>query len=191
MNAPAQPARIDTASLPGDLTSFCSWWLSEPLLDESGTIGRVPPLGRAGSRLMIVVEEPEAEDHDVLLSGPQGRLVDAMLTAFGMTRGDAYLASALPRHTPAPDWEEAARRGIGQALAHHVALAAPERLMVLGGNILPLLGHELPQRSAVLRQFNQEGRSIPMLASRGLPTLMRQPRAKAMLWSSWLEWTAA
>ena len=75
---------------------------------------------------------------------------------------------------------------------HRVAVrTAGWRLLVLGGNILPLIGHELPQRPAVLRQFNQEGRTIPMLASWGLPALMRQPRAKPVLWRTWLEWTAA
>lgn len=185
------PSRLDPASLPQDLATFSSWWLTEPLLDGGGTAGRVAPHGTIGARLMVVVEEPEADDRDVLLSGPQGRLLDAMLAAFGLGRDEIYLASALPRHTPAPNWEDAARRGLGDVLARHVALAAPERLFVLGGHILPLLGHELPQRAAVLRQFNQEERSIPMLASRGLLTLMRQPRAKAILWGNWLDWTAA
>lgn len=190
-NAAPPPARLDPASLPQDLAAFASWWLAEPLLDDGGTGPRVAPQGTAGTKLMIVVEEPEAEDGDALLSGPQGRLLDAMLSAFGVERREAYLASALPRHTPAPDWSSLTERGIGQVLAHHVNLVSPERLIVLSGNILPLLGHELPQRPAVLRQLNQEGRSIPMLASWGLPALMKQPRAKPLLWKAWLEWTAA
>lgn len=187
---PPPAARFDLASLPRDLAAFQAWWLGEPLLDDGGTGGRIAPQGAAGARLMVVVEEPEAEDGDALLSGPQGRLLDAMLAAFGLPRQEVYLASALPRHTPAPDWTALAQRGVGQVLAHHVALAAPERLFVLGGNILSLLGHESPQRPAVLREFNQDGRTIPMLASWGLPALMRQPRAKPVLWRTWLEWTA-
>lgn len=190
-SAPPQSARLDPASLPRDLAAFRPWWLAEPMLDEGGVGGRVAPRGTASAKLMVVVEEPEAEDGETLLSGPQGRLLDAMLAVFGLTRDEIYLASALPRHTPAPDWGAVADRGIGHVLAHHVNLVTPERLFVLGGNILPLLGHELPQRPAVLRQLTQEGRSIPMLASWGLPALMRQPRAKPVLWKAWLEWTAA
>jgi len=185
------PARIDPAALPQELAAFVPWWLTEPLLDEGRSGGRIAPQGAAGAKLMVLVEEPEAEDSEALLSGPEGRLLEAMLAAFGLKREDAYLASVLPRHKPAPDWNVLMQQGIGQVIAHHIGLAAPERLLVLGGNILPLIGHELPQRPAVLRQFNQEGRTIPMLASWGLPALMRQPRAKPVLWRTWLEWTAA
>lgn len=188
--APRAP-RLDAASLPTDIAAFAQWWLTEPLLDEGGIAGRIAPQGAAGSKMMVIVEEPEAEDGEALLSGGQGRLLNAMLTAFGMTRDDVYIASAIPRHTPAPDWADLLQRGTGQVLAHHISLVSPERLFVLGGNILPLLGHELPQRPAVLREFNREGRSIPMLASWGLPALMKQPRAKPALWRTWLEWTAA
>ena len=79
---------------------------------------------------MVLVEEPEAEDSEALLSGPEGRLLDAMLAAFGLKREDAYLASVLPRHKPAPDWNVLMQQGIGQVIAHHIGLAAPERLLV-------------------------------------------------------------
>jgi DNA polymerase len=190
-DAPPPPPRLDPTSLPTDLAAFQSWWLSEPLLGAGDAAGRVAPQGPAGAALMILVEEPEAEDRDDLLAGPQGRLLDAILAAFGTRREDVYLASALPRHTPGPDWAALRERGLGQALAHHVALAAPQRLFVLGGNVLSLIGHELPQRPAVLRNFNHEGRSIPLLASWALPALLGQPRAKPVLWKAWLEWTAA
>ncbi|MCJ2186033.1 uracil-DNA glycosylase family protein [Novosphingobium beihaiensis] len=184
------PPRLDPAAIPAELAAFTPWWMSEPLLDGGATAGRVAPQGAAGAKLMVVVEEPEAEDRETLLSGPQGKLLDAILSAFGMRREEVYLASALPRHTPAPDWNALNQFGIGHVLARHVALAAPERLLVFGGGILPLIGHESPQRPAVLRKFNQEERSIPMLAAWGLPALMRQPRAKPVLWKAWLEWTA-
>ena len=189
--APPPPAeRIDPAALPTELAAFTRWWLDAPLIEDGRTGGRLAARGPAGAALMVLVEEPEAEDRDALLSGPQGRLLDSMLAAFGIGREAVYLASALPRHTPGADWGALAERGLGQILARHVALAAPERLLVLGGNILPLIGHELPQRAAALREFNQEGRSIPMLASWGLPALLAQPRARPALWKAWLEWTA-
>lgn len=186
---PPPPARFDPAGLPRDIAAFREWWLSEPLLDEGAVAGRVLPHGRAGAKLMIVVDMPEPDDRQSLLSGTQGKLLDAMLRAFGTQREDVYLASALPRAVPAPDWHAMLERGLGQVLAHHVGLAAPERLIVFGGNVLPLLGHELPQRSAVLRTFNHEGTTIPLLASRGLSALLAQPRWKAALWQAWLEWT--
>lgn len=186
---PPMPTRIDPALLPADLPAFRDWWLRESLLDDSGPAGRIAPRGEAGAALMIVVETPEPQDRDDLLTGPQGKLLDAMLGAFGTRREDVYLASALPRHDPLPDWRGAESRGLGDALARHVNLVSPERLVVLGGNVLSLLGHELPQRAAVLRQFQHEGHVIPLLAGWGLAALMQQPRAKASFWNAWLEWT--
>lgn len=188
--APPAPARFDPSALPQDLAAFGRWWLSEPLLDDSGTAGRLLPQGAASAKLMVVVDMPEPEDREALLSGQQGRLLDAMLAAFGARREDVYLASALPRAVPAPDWPAMLDRGLGQVLVHHIRLAAPERLLVLGTNVLPLLGHQLPQRSAVSLTFIHEDRTIPLLASRGLPALLAQPRWKALLWQAWLEWTA-
>lgn len=187
----AGPARFDPATLPQDLAAFAQWWLDEPLLDDGGAAGRLLPQGAAGAKLMVLVDMPEPDDRQSLLSGPQGRLLDAMLDAFGTRREDVYLASALPRAVPAPDWKAMLDRGLGQVLVHHIRLAAPERLMILGGNVLPLIGHELPQRPAVLRTFNHESGRIPLLASRGLSALLAQPRWKAVLWRAWLDWTVA
>ena len=51
----------------------------------------------------------------------------------GIAAGPASIvASALPRHAPHPDWAALARDGLGDVLAHHVTLAAPQRLLVLG-----------------------------------------------------------
>jgi DNA polymerase len=188
--APPPPTRFDPAALPGDLAAFGQWWLNEPLLEDGQPTGRLLPQGSAGAKLMIVVDMPEPEDRETMLSGPQGRLLDAMLSAFGTSRDEIYLASALPRAVPAPDWPALHDRGLGQVLIHHIGLVAPERLIVLGGNVLPLLGHELPQRPAVSRNFIHEKGTIPLLASRGLPALLAQPRWKAVLWQAWLDWSS-
>jgi DNA polymerase len=130
----ARPA-LDRAAWPQDLASFAAWWLAEPSLDDGRVTGRVPPRGRQGAELMIVAPEPEHEDRERLLSGPQGRLLEAVLLAAGMAADDVYVASALPRHTPMVDWAAARARGIGEVLAHHIGLAAPKRLIAFGGNV--------------------------------------------------------
>lgn len=185
---PERP-RIAADTLPADLAAFTQWWMTEPLLAEGNLGDRVPPRGAAGAKLMVLVEEPEAHDGEMLLSGPQGKLLSAMLAAFGIAPNEAYVASALPRHMPAPDWADVASRGLGDVLAHHVRLVAPERVLALGGNVSPLLGHEPPQRPAVLRVFKDDEREIPILACWGLPAFLGQPRAKAALWRAWLEAT--
>lgn len=184
---PAIPAP-DIAALPNDLAAFQEWWMAEPTLDEGRIAGRVPPRGAANAQVLVMVPEPEPEDRETLLSGPHGRMLDAMLTAMGVTPEQTYIASALPCHSPGFDWDGAMARNLGVILRRHVALAAPERVIVLGFNILPLIGHELPQRPAILRSFNHEGQTIPLLITRSLPALMKTPGWKAAMWRAWLEW---
>lgn len=186
--APEQPA-FDLSAVPTDLTSFAQWWLTEPALCEGSPEARVTPRGSAGAEIMIVVSEPEREDRDTLLSGPQGRLLDAMLAAMEIAPEQAYRASVLPRHMPGADWNQIARGGLGEVVSRHVCVVAPKRLMVFGANILPLLGNDLPQGPADLRIFNHERTSIPLLACRSLAALLERPRWKAGVWQAWLDWT--
>jgi DNA polymerase len=185
---PPLPA-IDRSAWPQDLAAFSAWWLSDPALDDGRISGRVPPRGNAGAAFMIIVPEPEREDADTLLSGPQGKLLDAMLAAMQIAPDQTYVASALPRHTPMPDWDSLAAKGIGAVLGHHIKLVGPQRLIVLGAHILPLLGNDPAHNPAVSRTFNQEGQSIPLLAGKNLSALLERPRWKAGFWQGWLDWT--
>jgi len=142
----------------------------------------------ASPELMVLVPEPESGDRDVLLSGPHGNFIDNMLRAMGLAAGEVYFASALPRPLPGADWHALAASGLGEVLRHHVALAAPRRLVAFGSNILPLFGNDLPQSPAGLREINLEGRSIPLLFAREIAGLLGRPRWKAELWRSWLGW---
>jgi DNA polymerase len=190
-SAPAepQPPEIDRTSWPQELEAFAPWWLSEPWLDNGRTAGRVPPRGASGARLMFVVPEPEEEDGDRLLSGPQGRLLDAIVAAIGLAPSDIYIGSVLPRHTPMADWKSVSEHGMGEILAHHIKLVNPERIVAFGNNILPLFGNDLPNSGQNLLDFNHESLSIPLLAATNLAVLLARPRAKARLWRQWLDWT--
>lgn len=189
--APPPPSSqvAEPLEVPGDLAAFREWWLAEPRLDGDRVADRVPPRGPAGAEVMLLVAEPEREDADSLLSGPQGRLLQAMLAAMGVTPERAYYASLLPRHTPHADWNAVARAGLGDVLCRHVALAAPKRLIVFGNSILPLLGNDPAQSTAFSLHFNREGLQLPMFAARDLAALLERPRWKAGFWRDWLAWT--
>ena len=140
----------------------------------------------------LIVGEAPGADEDAQgepFVGQAGRLLDAMLSAFGLTTDRVYLASALPRHLPGADWDAIALSGFGAAVARHVALVEPKRLMVFGQTVLPLLSHDPPHGPADLREFNHEGGNVPMLACRSLAALLEQPRWKARVWQAWLELT--
>ena len=170
---------------PRTLDAFAPWWLAEPALDTGPAGQRVPPRGAASPPLMVIVAEPEGQDRERLLSGPGGALFDAIERAMGLAPDTAYRASALPRHTPAADWEGLAKAGMGEVLRHHVALVAPERLLVLSREALALLK---PDR------FDDDGtgaviagdREIPLLAAYPLAQMASRPGYKRIFWNRWL-----
>jgi uracil-DNA glycosylase len=183
------PVGGDPAAWPQRLEDFPAWWLSEPSLDHGIVMQRIAPRGPANAALMVLVDYPEASDRETLLSGPHGKLLSAMLRAFGIAEEQAYVAGVLPRHTPLPDWTALNAAGLGQVLAHHIALAAPQRLLALSAHISPLLGHDPALSAANLQEFNHGGQTIPLLVAPGLEDLIARPRRKAALWQRWLDWT--
>lgn len=179
----------EEATWPGDLAAFTGWWLEEPSLETGGTGPRIAPRGAANPEVMVIVAHPEEQDRDQLLSGMEGRLLAGFLRAAGIAPEQAYLASLLPRFTAAPDWPLLAASGCGAVLAHHISLVQPKRILVLGRNIPPLLGHDTAQEGKSLRCFNHKGRSFPYVESQGLARLLRSAAARRHLWRSWLDGT--
>jgi len=177
--------------IPEDLGAFRDWWMREPALDEGRTGQRIPPRGERGAGLMVLVPEPEASDRERLLSGPQGRLLEGFLQAAGIDPDSVYHASFLPRHGPGTDWHGPDVAAIAPAVLRHIALVAPKRLIVLGFNILPLIGNAPPQAPASLQNLQHEGMTIPLLAARALAGMDQRPSWKAALWQAWLDWHRA
>jgi DNA polymerase len=178
-----------SATWPQTLEAFAPWWLANDELETSGTSPRVPPRGAANADLMVLVPMPEEGDGERLLSGQQGVLIGNMLAAMGIPEDAAYLAAALPRHVRHPDWQALAARQLGRVITHHVGLAAPKRLLVLGRAMLPLFGHDPAQAGAKSRRIALEGCGVPTLVSFGPDALLQTPRFRAGLWRGWLDWT--
>lgn len=176
-------------SWPADLASFRSWWLTEPSLSEEGTFPRISPRGEAGAELLLLVAQPEEGDRETLLSGPEGKLLDAILQASGIPLERAYFASVLPRHTPLPDLEAIEHSGMRDVVAHHIALAAPARVIAFGRLASALLPHGTAQGAAAKPDFNRELPRVPVLNARSLEALRRRPGARATFWRSWLEFS--
>ncbi|MDE2435408.1 MAG: hypothetical protein KGM49_04015 [Sphingomonadales bacterium] len=191
--APADPPRPriggDPQQWPATPEEFSRWWLAEPSLDGGSVEGRIAPRGTVGAPLMVLVDQPEAQDRDRLLSGPHGALLAAILRALNLGEHQVYVASALPRLMPMPDWAGLANDGLGQVVAHHVRLARPRRLLVFGSNVSSLLGHDPAKTTGFLPDFHHEGASIPVLVAPGLAALEARPRGKARLWQALLEWS--
>lgn len=192
---PAPPPRAliggDPALWPQDLAAFQQWWMSEPTLDSGQSEGRVAPRGTAGAALMVLVDQPEAEDQDQLMSGPLGKLLGAILASIGMTPDQAYFATLLPRHTPHADWDDLGTVGLPELTRQHLALAAPQRLICFGRHVSSLLGHDPAKSAAGLTLITHSHGAVSALMAPGLEDLMARPRIKARLWQALLDWQTA
>lgn len=182
------------SSWPRDLAGFQAWWKTEPSLDNGPVNGRVPPRGPQGAALLVLIEQPEAVDMDALLAGPEGTLLTAILAAMAIPSEAVYFASALPRHMPMPDWDALRVAGLADLTAHHIALAAPQKVIVFGQNALPsgispLPDHDPANSAASLLRFNHELANIPVMTAPPLAGMLARPRWKAAFWQRWLEWT--
>ena len=171
---PGAPIGGDPARWPADLAGFRDFWLTEPSLDPGSLAERVASVGEQGAALMVLAGQPDEGDREALFSGDQGTLLTRIFRAMGIAESETYLAAALPRCTPLPDWEDLAVRGLGALTRHHIALAAPRRLITFG---------KAPSMLAA-------DSGVPMLVAPPLETLARSAAHKRRFWNAWLEWSA-
>ncbi|QBF33551.1 uracil-DNA glycosylase family protein [Thalassococcus sp. S3] len=145
--------------------------------------------GRAGARVMIIGEAPgRDEDREGRpFVGRAGQLLDRMLAAADMSRDrDVYITNVLPWRPPQnrdPKPEEIGM--LKPFLERHVALAAPD-ILVLMGNIScqAVLGKRGITR---LRGNWVEALGKPVLPMFHPAYLLRNPAAKRDAWADLLE----
>jgi len=190
LEKPAPPPDLLGDSPPQTLEAFQDWWCKAPGLDAVGPRGRVPPRGAHNARLMVLVIHPEQGDGERLLSGPQGRFVDAMLAAMAIDPAHAYVASALPRYMPMADCAAEAHRGMDRVLSHHITLAAPQRIVAFGKGLAALLGEEQKKDYADSLIIDHKLSNVPVLVSEDLESFMDVAFFKGRFWRRWMEWTA-
>jgi DNA polymerase len=106
----------------------------------------------------------------------------------GLEERAVYRAAALPSHTPMADLPALAASGMDRVTAHHIALAAPQRVLVLGTALAPMLGGA---GADGLREINHGDRKVPVMASETLEAMLHSPTLKARFWRRWMEWSAS
>ena len=145
--------------------------------------------GTAGARVMIVGEAP-GRDEDIEgrpFVGRAGQLLDRMLAAIDLSRAEnAYITNVLPWRPPQnrdPRPEEIAM--MKPFLERHIALAAPE-VLILMGNIAchALLGRKGITRLRGQWQAVMDKPAMPMFHP---AYLLRNPAAKREAWADLLD----
>ena len=146
--------------------------------------------GGQPTRWLVVGEAPgEQEDRQGQpFVGRSGQLLDAMLSAVGMSRErDVFIANVIKCRPPGnrnPKPEEIA--ACSPYLMRQIALLKPERILVLGRFAAQtLLGTDATigsLRGRVHQMTTDEGREIPVIVSYHPAYLLRSPAEKARAW---------
>lgn len=144
--------------------------------------------GNPKARVMLVGEAPgrDEDEQGLPFVGRSGKLLDRMLAAIGLDRQSVYIANVIPWRPPGnrtPTPQEIAI--CLPFIERHIALAAPDVLVCLGGPSAQTL---LAQRDGILRlrgrwfDYAAGGRTIPALATLHPAYLLRQPAQKKLAW---------
>lgn len=145
--------------------------------------------GVPGARVMIIGEAPgRDEDREGRpFVGRAGQLLDRMLAAIGLGRGDSvYITNVLPWRPPQNRDPRPEEIGMMKPfLERHVALAEPE-ILVLMGNIScqAVLGRRGITR---LRGEWDQAMNLPVIPMFHPAYLLRQPQMKRQAWADLLE----
>ncbi|WP_294029867.1 uracil-DNA glycosylase family protein [Sphingopyxis sp.] len=173
---------------PDDWSEFQGWLAtSDDVPGSQWDARRVLPVGQAGAPLMLLTAWPELDDQrdGTLFSGAAGRLLDAMLGAIGMTRGDCYVASLAVTRPAGGRCDGTGAAGLDRLLWHHLRLARPGRLLLIGSDIVRMAaGAALPDVRGKLLDINQDGARLDAVAVAHPAMLLARPAQKAAAWDS-------
>ncbi|MGJ8537314.1 MAG: uracil-DNA glycosylase family protein [Parasphingopyxis sp.] len=172
------------AQLPADLDGLRNWLLSADSIDVPKA-GRLDAIGDPASGLMILVDMPDRADAEAgtLLSGETGLLFDRMLAAIGRDRASTYVAALSPARITGGAVDVDNLESLGRIAKHHVALAQPERLLVMGDAPSRVFcGASLNESRGSQHNFNHDGGTVSVTATFHPRFLLQQPRLKAQSW---------
>jgi uracil-DNA glycosylase len=185
---PATPATPNVrAPLPNTVDALTAWMLADLDIPEAGPPSRrIAASGTAGAPLMIMIDMPEANDHEAghLLSGECAKLFDNMLAAIGESRSSVYLVALCPGRPVTGRLAESALPRLAEIARHHIALCVPKRLWLLGSTVSrALLGVDDVASVGNLHDFNHEAVNILTVVSFAPRFLLEQPAQKARVWA--------
>jgi uracil-DNA glycosylase len=186
--APAAELAAPTEDpLPDTLAKLVEWISATETLAFVGPPSRrLAPIGTVGSPVMIITDMPEHADIAAggWFSGDVGQLFDAMLHAVNLTRDQVYCAGLCPGRPATGQIEPDQMIKLGDIARHHIRLAAPNRVWLLGQSTSrAVLGADVAPQTAKLHYINQDGGNVPCVASYHPRMLIQHPVRKAKAWA--------
>ena len=174
----------DAGALPDTLEAFLAWRVGPHAPEARWGAPPVAPSGPANARIMVLIDCPDREDRTRMLGGAAGRLFDRMLAAIGLTRDDVLIAGVATVRPSTGRVPRDIEARLGEIARHHVMLAAPERLLLLGDAasraVLSANAAESRERLHILN--HKSGTTTDAVASFHPQLLLQKPACKAEAW---------
>ena len=154
---------------------------------HTGRTQTVFGVGRRDARLFVIGEAPGADEdrQGEPFVGRAGQLLNAMLRAIGLPRGEVYIANILkcrPPNNRDPQPEESTT--CTPYLSQQIALVAPRVLLAVGRiSAQWLLQTDTPIGRLRGRVLTYGERNIPLVVTYHPAYLLRSPLAKATAWT--------
>ncbi|MDZ3831190.1 MAG: uracil-DNA glycosylase family protein [Sphingopyxis sp.] len=187
-DAPKDDGPKGPVALPDQWDDFRRWLgESDDVPGAQWDARRVLPVGEARAPLMLLTAWPEIDDQrqGELFTGDAGTLLDAMLRAIGMVRDDCYVASLAVTRPPGGRCAEDDLAELDRLLWHHLRLAQPQRLLLIGSDIVRMAAAmPLADARGRLLDINQDGGKVEVAAVAHPAMLLARPAQKAAAWDS-------
>lgn len=173
---------IETSAetLPDTLDSFLAWRMSAAAPEAGWHAEFVAPVSVPNARLMVVTDMPNPDDAraGAFFQEREGMLFDAILSAIGLDRAHVSIASlAVARHATGTIPAETEQL-FARLMRRHIALARPEKLLVLGDATARILSGA----TGGLPDGNSDYEPSRVAMIRHPRFLLRRPAAKAEAW---------
>ena len=164
------------------LADLQAWLASSSQLPlASATAKRILPVGPENAPVMLLSDAPTLEDFadSRPIGGEAWALTTRMLAAIGLSADDAYVAPLSCFYAPGQRLRDADLAECAKVARQHLALAKPERLLLLGdGPCRALLGKPLAAARGHLHKVD----GIPTVATFTPRHLLKRSSDKALAW---------
>ena len=144
---------------------------------------RFAPIGPHICEVMVISDLPDILDAQEMQVSANASLLHQMLAAVGLDSANTFrtwLATTIPStgEVPERDLPE-----LAAFMLHQIKLIRPKSIVILGSSAcMALLGEELMNARAELRNINHDGLNIPTLTTFHPRTLIAQPATKKQAW---------